>query len=340
MAVAHVRRLLQFAPSRAVACGVGLVALVSAVLFGLSHVAVYPTVSLRGVAARLTPLERPGDVVFVDTFNSFGWCYYGLSPCRFQVGGSPVWPQGFRPVSMTPDVFIASHYGIPLPEFTAAQRGAHRIWYVGYDYGTFDVGAGAARANRPVCEDMTGLLQADGWRQAFPSKTTDVLGLHDLRVLYVKVPNGPRSGPSSAGPGARDRRPRRRWTRPHVPPVVCWRRGGADGPPLRPAGGRPSPGPELDGRLGAIADATADHGTGGPTPDGPRVLVRPAVDADAGAIARLLVGGSREPGAEDVAAPARYVAALPRIRGQGGEVLVADAGGDVLGVCQVLDLAH
>lgn len=172
-------------PARAIAPALAGVLLVGAVTFGVAHRAVYPTISLRGLAARLAPLERPGDVVFVDTFNSFGWCYYGLSPCRVKVGGTPVWPQGFRPVSLTPSTFIASHYGVPLPEFTAAQARAKRIWYVGYTFGTFDVGIGAARYNVVVSTFMTKLLAADGWRPD-PGLTTQVLGVHTFALLYVR----------------------------------------------------------------------------------------------------------------------------------------------------------
>jgi hypothetical protein len=185
----HVARALpRLLRSRVAWSGVGAVALAGVTIFGLSHEAVYPTVSLRGVEARLPALERPGDVVFVDTFNSFGWCYYELSKCRFQVGGTPVWPQGFRPVSATPTVFIASHYGIPLPEFTAAQQRARRIWYVGYTYGTFDVGAGPSRARTPVLTYMTGLLGHDGWRPALGSRSTAIIGLNAYAVLYVRGP--------------------------------------------------------------------------------------------------------------------------------------------------------
>jgi GNAT superfamily N-acetyltransferase len=70
------------------------------------------------------------------------------------------------------------------------------------------------------------------------------------------------------------------------------------------------------------------------------VDVRPATGADAAAIAILLVEGSRDPGAEDHASPERYAEAILRIRDQGGEVLVADDGARVVGVCQLLDLAH
>jgi len=38
--------------------------------------------------------------------------------------------------------------------------------------------------------------------------------------------------------------------------------------------------------------------------------------------------------------PERYAAAILRIRDRGGEVLVADDGDRVVGVCQVLDLEH
>ncbi len=72
----------------------------------------------------------------------------------------------------------------------------------------------------------------------------------------------------------------------------------------------------------------------------PNVEVRPATEADAGSIAALLVGGSRDPGAEDPTSPERYAVAIARIREEGGEVLVADDGTDVVGVCQLLDLAH
>jgi hypothetical protein len=172
--------------SRGARSGVAALLLASVIAFGLAHESVYPTVSLRGIAARLPALERPGDVVFVDTFNSFAWCYYELSSCRFQVGGTPIWPQGFRPVSTSPTVFIASHYGIPLPELTAAQQRARRIWYVGYTFGTFDVGAGPSRANTPVPTYMTGLLLHDGWRPALPSPSTVILGLHAYAVLFVR----------------------------------------------------------------------------------------------------------------------------------------------------------
>jgi GNAT superfamily N-acetyltransferase len=70
------------------------------------------------------------------------------------------------------------------------------------------------------------------------------------------------------------------------------------------------------------------------------VGVRPAIEADAAAIVGLLVGGSREPAAEDPASPQRYAAAISRIRAEGGEVLVAEVDGAVVGVCQLLDLAH
>ena len=87
---------------RAVLRAVAVVALAGAMVVGFSNEATYPTIGLRGVAPHLDPRVRPGDVIFVDTFNSFGWCYYGLSPCATKVGGVPVWPQGFRPVSSRP----------------------------------------------------------------------------------------------------------------------------------------------------------------------------------------------------------------------------------------------
>jgi GNAT superfamily N-acetyltransferase len=72
----------------------------------------------------------------------------------------------------------------------------------------------------------------------------------------------------------------------------------------------------------------------------PDVVVRPAVAADAAAIARLLAEGTRTPRAEDPSAPERYAEATERIRRSNGDVLVADYGGVVAGVCEVLLLEH
>lgn len=72
----------------------------------------------------------------------------------------------------------------------------------------------------------------------------------------------------------------------------------------------------------------------------PEVKVRPADDGDAAAIARLLVAGTREPQAEDPSAPQRYAEATRRIRRANGDVLVAEFGGTVAGVCEVLLLEH
>src|SRR5208283_3430539 len=114
-----------------------------------------------------------------------GWCYYSLSPCRFQVGGTPAWPQGFRPVSTAGDVFIPTHYTIPLPELTAAQARATAIWYVGYTWGTFDTGTDPRFYDLPVPTWMSTLLRQDGWRPAIPAPTTQILGLHTYAQLLV-----------------------------------------------------------------------------------------------------------------------------------------------------------
>ncbi len=173
-----------------VAAALGVALLGGSVAIGATHEAVYPSISLRGVWARLQPLVRPGDAVFVDTFNSFGWCYYQLTPCRIQVGGRPVWPQGFRPVARPSaySVFIPAHYGIPLPEFTAAQASAARIWYVGYTLGTFDVGANPERYQQALRTNMTGLLCRDGWHPQgpIPGQVTVVPSVHAYAQLYVR----------------------------------------------------------------------------------------------------------------------------------------------------------
>lgn len=70
------------------------------------------------------------------------------------------------------------------------------------------------------------------------------------------------------------------------------------------------------------------------------MLVRAARPGDVDRLVAILVGGSREPDAEDPMHPERYVRALERIRAAGGDVLVAERDGEVAGLAQVLVLEH
>lgn len=77
------------------------------------------------------------------------------------------------------------------------------------------------------------------------------------------------------------------------------------------------------------------------TPEG--LWVRTATVADLGPIVELLVLGAA-PGAaprgEDAADLGPYMAALREIDDSGGAVLVADLGGEVVGVCQLIVFRH
>jgi GNAT superfamily N-acetyltransferase len=70
------------------------------------------------------------------------------------------------------------------------------------------------------------------------------------------------------------------------------------------------------------------------------VTIRPALEADAPVIARLLAEGTLRPGEEDPQNPRPYAEAVRRIRAAGGEVLVAVDDGDVVGVLEVVVLEH
>jgi GNAT superfamily N-acetyltransferase len=75
-------------------------------------------------------------------------------------------------------------------------------------------------------------------------------------------------------------------------------------------------------------------------PEGP--LIRPAVVTDLPRLVELLVSGALPdaPRAEDLAEAGRYQAALEEIDGTGGEILVAERRGEVVGVCQLLVFRH
>ncbi|HVA06537.1 MAG TPA: GNAT family N-acetyltransferase [Acidimicrobiales bacterium] len=77
--------------------------------------------------------------------------------------------------------------------------------------------------------------------------------------------------------------------------------------------------------------------TGG-SPGGP--LVRQATTGDLAAIVHLFELGALNPDKEDPRDLAPYAAALTDIDGAPGDVLVADVGGEVVGVCQLLVFRH
>ena len=73
------------------------------------------------------------------------------------------------------------------------------------------------------------------------------------------------------------------------------------------------------------------------------LVLRPAGDADVGAIVQLLVLGAvpgGPPTAEDAGELGPYRAALRDIAEGGGAVLVAERGGQVVGVCQLIVFRH
>ena|ERR1039458_6938010 len=70
------------------------------------------------------------------------------------------------------------------------------------------------------------------------------------------------------------------------------------------------------------------------------VIIRGAVEADLGLIVELFEYGSLVEGKEEPTDLARYHAALHEIERSKGEVLVAEVGGRVVGVCQLIIFRH
>jgi GNAT superfamily N-acetyltransferase len=71
-----------------------------------------------------------------------------------------------------------------------------------------------------------------------------------------------------------------------------------------------------------------------------RLVVRPIDERDLADVVDVLLGGSRSPEAERPGDLGAYLAAIERIRTNGGDVLVAVLDGAVVGVCQVSLLFH
>jgi len=132
--------------------------------FGSTHLARYPTIDLRGLAAQLATHRVPGAVTVVDGFNSFGWGLYDLSPTKVQLGtgGAGQWPQGFHIVSTRPQTLIAGTTARSALELAGLSKRTKALWYVGFTLGTFDpyVGLDWVAVETPT----TMALRRDGWR--------------------------------------------------------------------------------------------------------------------------------------------------------------------------------
>lgn len=70
------------------------------------------------------------------------------------------------------------------------------------------------------------------------------------------------------------------------------------------------------------------------------VLVRPIADGDVPAAVAIIRGGSLFPEAEDIRDTETYWGAVLETRRRGGEVLVAEVDGEVVGFTQVLIFQH
>jgi GNAT superfamily N-acetyltransferase len=70
------------------------------------------------------------------------------------------------------------------------------------------------------------------------------------------------------------------------------------------------------------------------------VRVRDAVESDLPEIVEILKAGSLVEGKEDSNELAPYVAALAELQALPGGILVADSGGQVIGVCQLIVFRH
>jgi GNAT superfamily N-acetyltransferase len=70
------------------------------------------------------------------------------------------------------------------------------------------------------------------------------------------------------------------------------------------------------------------------------LVIRPIREGDIGDAVTIIIGGSTKPQFEDPQNVDAYWSAVKETRTRRGDVLVADADGEVVGVCQVLVFQH
>jgi hypothetical protein len=123
----------------------------------------YPGVDVQSLAAAIAHDEQPGDRIFVSELARFPWAEEAHSPVVLRF--SEQWATGFTVVSADPRVFIApsEHYegDFHPAAWAAAERGAHRLWYVW-------------SPPLAVLNPSNAALRADGWR---PVRTLHATGI-------------------------------------------------------------------------------------------------------------------------------------------------------------------
>lgn len=171
---------------RPLAASAASLLVVGALSHGALHPANYPALNLRGLVSELHPHLDQGDLVAVAPFNAYTWCYDELSRCTINSASNPQWPLG--PKSRQKSVFIPTNFVTVLPQLTVAQSTATRIWYIGYDYGTYEVSAITSAQDRPVPTQMLRVLRRDGWVPATtePGQPAHLEATHVYAQLLVR----------------------------------------------------------------------------------------------------------------------------------------------------------
>jgi hypothetical protein len=152
--------------------GVTLAVLAGGVLVGraVTNRHPYPGVDIRTLAAAIARDERPGDRIFVSELARYPWAEEVRTPFVLRFGEQ--WSTGFTVVSTDPNVFIApseNYEGDSHPvAWAAAERGAHRLWYVW---------------SPPLSHynPSYAALRADGWR---PVRTLHATGVSAALLVH------------------------------------------------------------------------------------------------------------------------------------------------------------
>ncbi len=104
------------------------------------HRAAYPAFDLTALHHALEQERTAGVPVVVDGYLSFTWAFEDLSPWTVSFVQHQVpWPMGFHVVSRSPQILLSSNYLQPDVAIRSLSHRAPSIWYIGIDYGVFNI---------------------------------------------------------------------------------------------------------------------------------------------------------------------------------------------------------
>jgi len=151
----------------------------------------YPETHVSSLWGALRPLLRPGDVIVLPPYLAFTWADAEITPTTIALHDSFAWPQGFRPVSLTPEVFFPERWKGNDPRNAKLSQSFSRVWYIGYTVESWN--PYAVTPHTPLTSTMPSYTRSDlthyGWVDTPHSSLLRDSGVYAELLVHPNSPH-------------------------------------------------------------------------------------------------------------------------------------------------------